>query len=55
VEYSHNLRDWFISPTGFLTATGAMHNWTDAGPPATDSDPALATNRFYRVFRLGPP
>jgi len=55
VEYSPNLRDWFISPTGFLTATGTTLNWTDAGRPATDSSPALATNRFYRVFRLGPP
>lgn len=55
VEYSPNLRDWFISPTGFFSGTGALLNWTDAGPPATDARPSLATNRFYRVFRLGPP
>jgi hypothetical protein len=55
VEYSPNLRDWFISPTGFLTGNGALLNWMDVGPPATDSSPAVAAERFYRVFRLGPP
>lgn len=55
VEYSPNLRDWFISPTGFLTASGATLSWTDTGPPATDASPALAPNRFYRVFRFGVP
>jgi hypothetical protein len=55
VEYSPNLRDWFISPTGFLSASGATLSWTDAGPPATGSSPALAPNRFYRVFRFGVP
>lgn len=55
VEYSTNLRDWFISPTGFLTGSGAVVNWVDSGPPATESSPAFASQRFYRVFQLGPP
>lgn len=55
VEYSSNLRDWFRSPTGFRTATNATVTWVDTGPPATDSTPAAATNRFYRVFRYGLP
>lgn len=55
VEYSPNLRDWFISPNGFRTATDADTSWTDTGPPATDAVPMSAATRFYRVFRFGPP
>jgi hypothetical protein len=55
VEYSPDLHDWLISPTGFLTATGATMNWTDAGPPATDTSPFGSGQRYYRVFRFGPP
>jgi hypothetical protein len=55
VEYSPNLRDWFISPAGFFTGSGATLQWLDGGPPATDSPPAAAVQRFYRVFRFGPP
>jgi hypothetical protein len=55
VEYSDDLRNWFISPTGFFTASGPTLSWSDAGPPSTQSNPPFATNRFYRVFRLGPP
>ena len=55
VEYPPNLCEWIISPIGFLTASSARLSWIDAGPPATDSGPALATTRFYRVFRYGVP
>jgi hypothetical protein len=54
VEYSPDLTDWFMSPSGFLNASGAALSWTDAGPPATDSTPAAASRRFYRVFQFGP-
>ena len=55
VEYSPDLARWFMSPVGFLTASGAALSWTDAGPPATDSTPAAASRRFYRVLEFGPP
>ena len=55
VEYSPNMINWLISPTGFLNASGTTLAWVDAGPPATDSSPPLSHQRFYRVFRFGPP
>jgi hypothetical protein len=55
VEYSPDLFTWFPSPVGFLTASQSTSSWTDAGPPATDSSPALAPQRFYRVFKFGSP
>lgn len=55
VEYSPDLETWFASPTGELTATAPMVAWTDAGPPATPSEPFMATQRFYRVFQFGLP
>lgn len=55
VEYSPNLRDWFISPTGFLTASGTTLNWVDSGPPATAASPQSVPQRFYRVLQYGPP
>ncbi len=54
VEYSPDLVNWFTSPNGFITASQSTSSWTDPGPPATDSNPALAPQRFYRVFRFGP-
>ena len=55
VEYSPDLFNWFSSPTGFLTSAAPTSNWTDSGPPATDTNPALAPQRFYRVFQFGWP
>ncbi len=55
VEYSPDLMTWFISPAGFLTASGGSLSWTDAGPPATDSFPSTTDRRFYRVFQFGGP
>lgn len=55
VEYSAELANWVISPTGFLTASGAVSSWLDNGPPATESRPADVGQRFYRAFQFGPP
>jgi len=55
VEYSPDLVDWMMSPTGFLVASGISSTWTDAGPPATELSPTLAERRFYRVFQFGSP
>ena len=55
VEYSGDLLNWILSPAGFLTASGTMLDWTDAGPPATDTSPANTRQRFYRTFQFGPP
>ena len=55
VEYSDELPNWKLSPTGFLTGSGAILNWTDAGPPATDSSPTNVRQRFYRAFQFAPP
>jgi hypothetical protein len=55
VEYSPDLVDWIMSPTGFLVASGVSSTWTDAGPPATELSPTLAERRFYRVFQFGGP
>ncbi len=55
VEYSPDLAVWFTSPTGTLTASNTSLAWLDAGPPATESLPAMAPQRFYRTFQFGPP
>lgn len=55
VEYSPDLANWFLSPAGFLTATGPTQNWSDAGPPATETHPATVPQRFYRTFQFGTP
>ena len=55
VEYSPDLVTWFASPTGELTATGPIADWTDSGPPATVAPPINKPQRFYRVFQFGLP
>jgi hypothetical protein len=55
VEYSTNLVNWMASPSGEVIAAGSTASWTDAGPPATQTMPLTATERFYRVFQLGWP
>jgi len=55
VEYSPDLFDWINSPTGYITASQSTSSWVDAGPPATDSMPAVQPQRFYRVFKFGVP
>jgi hypothetical protein len=55
VEYSTNLLAWFASPTGEVTATNSVANWTDSGPPGTATPPLGVSDRFYRVFQYGSP
>lgn len=54
VEYSPDLSVWFKAPTLAL-AQGPAASWTDGGPPETTTPPFNASQRFYRVFQLGPP
>jgi len=55
VEYSPDLFGWFASPSGFVSASQSTSSWTDNGPPATEASPAVAPQRFYRVFQFGTP
>ena len=55
VEYSAELQAWFTSPTGFVTASGGSSSWPDTGPPGTVASPGSVPQRFYRVFKFGPP
>ena len=55
VEYSPDLTSWFMSPTGQVTAAGAIAGWTDNGPPATAMLPFSVPERFYRVFQFSSP
>ncbi len=55
VEYSPDLDSWAGSPTGLIVASGLAADWTDSGPPGTDSLPSSVARRFYRVFQFGPP
>ena len=51
VQYSRDLEAWTtVQPS--ITGNGSRLQWTDYGPPKTDSPPAHQTNRFYRVFLL---
>ncbi len=53
VEYSDDGSVWKTSPAA-VQAAGNRCQWIDRGPPRTDSQPAQAGKRFYRV-RLSPP
>ena len=55
VEYSSDLSRWFESPTGDTNVPGPSATWIDNGPPSTLAAPFSVSNRFYRVFQLGPP
>jgi hypothetical protein len=56
VEYSPDLSAWFFSPTGEVLATSNQTvQRQDTGPPGTVSPPASVSQRFYRVFQMGPP
>jgi hypothetical protein len=54
VEHSPNLREWFIPPDGFVTASSGTASWTDQDPLPPTPPASGTTQRFYRVFRLGP-
>ena len=55
VEYSPNLTNWFLPLSGFFELTNGPIplSWTDRGPGDTMTYPALARERYYRVFQLG--
>lgn len=55
VEYSPNLESWFASPSGRVTATNQVAEWTDLGPPATSTKPFTEPSRFYRVYQFSSP
>jgi hypothetical protein len=51
VQYSSDLETWrTVSP--FILAPNTRVQWLDDGPPKTESKPAGAGSRFYRVFLL---
>jgi hypothetical protein len=51
VEYSANMLTWTPAVPPVIAA-GTRVQWTDAGPPKTDSPPGGAGQRFYRVVQL---
>jgi hypothetical protein len=54
VEYSPDLFTWQFSP-GFVQATNdGVFTWLDTGPPVTVAAPFTVSQRFYRVFQMGP-
>ncbi len=55
IEYSPNLRDWFIPADGLVKATTSSASWTDQEALTAKASPDGIAKRFYRVFRLGPP
>jgi hypothetical protein len=55
VEDSSDLMSWFVSPSGYVLASGTNASWTDTGPPGTAALPFSVGNRFYRVFQYGSP
>jgi len=55
VEYSPNLNTWSLPPDGLVRATNTSASWTDQEPLPPGPGSAGVTQRFYRVFRLGPP
>jgi hypothetical protein len=53
VEYSSDLLTWADSP-GYVNAVNpGTLSWLDNGPPATVTNSAAASQRFYRVFQIG--
>ena len=51
IQSSPDLRRWINVPS-LYTATQPLETWTDPGPPATETAPALDPGRFYRVLEL---
>ena len=54
VEYSSDLVSWKDAGDGKITngANATELEWQDAGAPATDTTPADAIRRYYRVRRV---
>jgi len=51
VHYSDDGEHWKLSPTR-IRAAGNRVQWIDRGPPRTDTPPAEAPMRFYRVKKI---
>jgi hypothetical protein len=50
VEYSSDMTSWQTVPVPII-GVGSHVEWTDDGPPKTDSPPQGRATRFYRVTR----
>lgn len=49
IQFSGDLKNWTtVQPA--ISGNGTTIQWIDAGPPETDSLPALASQRFYKVI-----
>ncbi len=49
IQFSRDLKNWStVQPA--ISGNGTTIQWIDAGPPETDSLPALANQRFYKVI-----
>ena len=48
IQYSEDVQDWKTAWPAVL-GTGAILDWTDDGPPKTDTHPSLHPSRYYRV------
>jgi hypothetical protein len=53
VHYSEDAVHWKACPE-IIRSAGTRVQWVDRGPPWTESAPASAARRFYRVERLNP-
>ena len=53
IQYSEDCYRWNDCPE-IIPGNGAKVDWIDRGPPSTETPPASATRRFYRVLRLNP-
>jgi hypothetical protein len=51
VQYSLDMQTWKAAVPP-ITAAGTRVQWTDTGPPKTDSAPGGIGHRFYRVLQL---
>jgi hypothetical protein len=54
IEYSPDLRNWWISPATpapVLVGGGVTFSWLDSGPPGTRAPPLTDSARFYRLFQ----
>jgi hypothetical protein len=51
IQYSSNLTDWKTAIPS-ITGNGTRIQWIDNGQPKTESSPATASMRFYRLIVL---
>jgi hypothetical protein len=51
IEYSSDLANW-LTATPPVVASGTRTQWVDGGPPSTQSAPASASARYYRIVQI---